>query len=259
VWESRLNWSWNRNKLLFLDTLRTEEFPSGASFSPGMQRNRVGHPLGAYFLRFPLRNAQGRDSIVTGTGGVLIPVYDTAFKYVGPAVPTRIASFSNTITLFKNWQIYGLLDYQGGHWLFNYKEYNRCVSNNNCKRLSDPNLSPEERAVWGTLGGTPTIVTTPMTQTLYVERADFVKLRDLSLTYRLPTRWAQRARAESMNLVVAGHNLALWTDYTGLDPEVNGYSNNVARGSGSNSQFVRVDAYANPMVRRYTVSLAATF
>jgi hypothetical protein len=51
----------------------------------------------------------------------------------------------------------------------------------------------------------------------------------------------------------------MWTKYTGLDPEVNGYGNNVIRGSGSSAQFVRVDAYSMPMLRRYTMQLNVNY
>jgi TonB-linked SusC/RagA family outer membrane protein len=261
VWDARLNFSWNRNRLTVLDSLRTEEFPGGASFSPGMQRNRVGYPLGSYFLRYPMKDANG-NYMFTGTLPNLVPVYDTAFKFLGPGVPTRLWSLSNTFTLFRDWKIYGLLDHQGGHYMFNYKEYNRCalVANGpNCARLNAaPVVNDSVRALWGSVG-TPTTITAPMTQTLYVEKADFVKLRDLSLSYTVPQRWARRARLESAVMVLSGHNLALWTDYTGLDPEVNGYGNNVTRGSGNNAQFARVDAYSMPMTRRYSAQFFITY
>jgi TonB-dependent starch-binding outer membrane protein SusC len=86
-----------------------------------------------------------------------------------------------------------------------------------------------------------------------------VKLRDVSLTYTVPNRWAQRAGIDGAAITLAGHNLAMWTDYTGLDPEVNGYSNNLLRGSGASSQFARIDAYAAPMMRRYTVQFNVTY
>ena len=145
--------------------------------------------------------------------------------------------------------------------MYNYKEYNRCalITNPNCRRVNDPNVSEEERTLYGTAGGTPTIVTTPMTQTMYVERADFMKLRDVSLTFTVPGGWARRAGAESVNLVLAGRNLVTWTDYSGLDPEVNGYRNNLERGAGSSSQFARVDAYPMPQTRRVTFSVMATY
>ena len=260
TWDSRLNFSWNRNRLEVLDSLRTEEIPGGASYSPGMQRNRVGYPLGSYFVRYPTRDANG-NYVMTGTSPTLTPVYDTAFKFLGPAVPSRLFGFSNTITLFQNWRLYALLDHQGGHYLFNYKEYNRCalVANGpNCERLNQTTVNDTVAALYGRVG-TPTTITAPMTQTQYVEKADFVKLRDLSLSYTLPQPWARRAKLQSASIVLAGHNLATWTGYSGLDPEVSGYGNNVVRGSGSSAQFVRVDAYSMPATRRYSAQFYITY
>jgi TonB-linked SusC/RagA family outer membrane protein len=275
-WESRINFAYNSNKLLALDTIRScqpwngevcapgrvaaEEIPGGASYSPGIQRDRVGFPLGSFFVRYPKRDANG-NYVFTGTSPNLTPVYDTAFTYVGPAWPPRTMSWSNSFALFNAFRVYGLFDYQGGHYQLNYKEYNRCalVTNGpNCERLAKAGVTPEERALYGSVG-TPTTVTLPMTQTLFLEKADFVKLRDLSLTYTLPSRLTSRTGMESASIVLSGHNLAMWTKYTGLDPEVNGYGSNVIRGSGSSSQFVRVDAYSMPMAKRYTMQLNVTY
>lgn len=275
-WESRVNFSYNQNKLLALDTIRTcqpwngetcapgkaaaEDIPGGASYTPGIQRNRVGYPLGSYFVRYPKRDANGK-YVFTGTSPNLVPVYDTAFTFLGPAWPPRTMSWSNTFSFLGGFGVYSLFDYQGGHYQMNYKEYNRCatVANGpNCERLAKPGVSPEERALYGT-AGTPTTVTLPMTQTLFLEKADFVKLRDLSLSYSLPHGWLSRTRMESASIVLTGHNLKMWTKYSGLDPEVNGYGSNVVRGSGNTSQFVRVDAYSMPMLRRYTMQLNVTY
>lgn len=278
-WDGRVNFAYNSNTLLALDSIRScktwelaagqtcpagraaaEELPGGASYSPGMQRNRVGYPLGSFFVRYPRLDANGRYTF-TGTAPSLVPVYDTAFVYAGVAWPPRTASWSSTFTIFNNINIYGLFDYQGGHKQFNYKEYNRCalVANGpNCERLAKAGVSPEDRALYGSTG-TPTTVTLPMTQTLYLEKADFVKLRDVSVTYSLPRGLISRTRMEAAAIVFSGRNLAMWTKYSGLDPEVNGYGSNVVRGSGSSSQFVRVDAYSMPMTRRYTVQLNVTY
>jgi TonB-dependent starch-binding outer membrane protein SusC len=84
----------------------------------------------------------------------------------------------------------------------------------------------------------------------YVEPADFAKLRDLSLSYTLPQGLLQTIGAESAQITLAGHNLRLWTNYTGLDPEVNTYG-------GRN--FLRVDSYAAPMTERVSMSLNLSF
>jgi hypothetical protein len=84
----------------------------------------------------------------------------------------------------------------------------------------------------------------------YVEKADFMKLRDLSLSYTLPQPFLRRVGAENAILTLSGHNLKLWTDYTGLDPEVNAYG-------GRN--FVRVDSYSAPMTRRVSMSMTLSY
>ncbi|HEX9938599.1 MAG TPA: SusC/RagA family TonB-linked outer membrane protein [Longimicrobium sp.] len=241
TWESRLNLSTNRNRLVsFGDPTRIKDVPFQAYNSSGLasavhQEHRAGYPLGGYWAQLPARNADGSYVLnAAGTGVVL----DTAFVFAGTASPTREVSFSNTFTLFGNLRLYALLDHKGGFYLYNFKEFNRCQSNGNCQTVNNPNITPIDRAL---------AVSNPLQ---YLERADFVKLRDLSLTYALPRRLAARAGAGSASVTLAGHNLALWTDYSGIDPEVNTYANR---------NFTRVDAYAAPMMRRVTVSLNLGF
>ena len=175
-------------------------------------------------------------------------VLDTA-EYVGPSAPTREVGFSNTITFFRNFRLYGLLDYKGGHRLFNLKERNRCqTANDNCAVVNDPRarfpltaqdtLLNKELLVWRSVPG------------VFIEKADFVKLREISLTYTVPREVIQRLGPSSAAFTIAGRNLGLWTDYSGLDPEVSSYG-------GRN--FVRVDAYAAPMTRRLVGTVNLTF
>jgi hypothetical protein len=281
TWEPRLNYTRNSNVLLALDTIRScktwqlkvgescpagrsaaEEVPGGMSYSPNMQRNRVGYPLGSYFLRKPARDANGNYIFNKNAAGALTSaVYDTTFEFIGQATPKRLISLSNSVSLFRYFRVYALLDYQGGQHLFNYKEFNRCASvgnGPNCERLNRPGVSDTIRVLYGTNGDAATL-SSPSTQTLYVEKADFMKLRDVSLTIMVPDRYLSRVGMESMNVVLSGRNLALWTDYSGLDPEVNGYSNNQLRGSGNAAQFGRVDAFAMPMTKRYTFQINLTY
>ncbi|MEO6331897.1 MAG: SusC/RagA family TonB-linked outer membrane protein [Gemmatimonadaceae bacterium] len=284
-WDTQLNLSWNKNRIDELDTIRVckpwagetgcptsrsdaeDVLLSGATYSPGMQRNRVGYPLGSYFSRYPKRDAAGSYTLVrTSTGVVTGAEYETEFKYVGPAVPTRMYSLSNTLTIFRNFRLHAMLDYQGGHFLYNHKSYNRCAtvaSGPNCARLNQPEdigtaRLDTLRAVFGG-ASSPLTVTSPMGQALYVEKADFIKLRDVSLSYTVPRALLRRLGAETATIGLVGRNLALWSDYSGLDPEVNTYSNAQIRGSGNAAQFVRTDAYAWPMIKRYTIQVNLTY
>ena len=84
---------------------------------------------------------------------------------------------------------------------------------------------------------------------LHIQPADFLKLRDVSVSYDVPVGPAKRL-VDRATLTVAGHNLKIWTKYGGADPEVN--FNGV-------STFNRNDSWTVPMTRRYSASLAVSF
>jgi hypothetical protein len=59
---------------------------------------------------------------------------------------------------------------------------------------------------------------------VYIEDGGFLKLRELSLSYDVPTRVLGR-RVTSAQLQLSGRNLKTWTRYTGYDPEVSNFGN----------------------------------
>ncbi|MGH7602690.1 MAG: hypothetical protein ACRENK_01690, partial [Gemmatimonadaceae bacterium] len=83
-----------------------------------------------------------------------------------------------------------------------------------------------------------------------IQKADFVKLRDLSLSYDLPPAMVARF-ADHATLMLAGHNLRTWTKYGGADPELNF--------NGGVSTFNRNDSWTLPPTRNYTFSVAVGF
>lgn len=78
----------------------------------------------------------------------------------------------------------------------------------------DPVLSAQRFADWRT--GKP----------VYAENATFLKLREITVSYALPTSMAStlfRGQAQDVRFEVSGRNLKTWTPYTGLDPEVSNF------------------------------------
>ena len=237
TWDSRISLSTNKNKLVSFGDTSVKQVQPFASYG-STQLLRPGSPIASYWGRFPQRNPDGTPIFVNG----VLQLTDT--MYIGPSLPTREVAFSNTFTLFKNFSVYSLFDYKGGHYNYRGAELYRCASAQNCAILNDPNTPATELPVYRIGNGT----TTPFG--LYIHKADFVKLRDVSVTYTLPARWAARAQASTMSVTLAGHNLALWSDYPGPDPEVNTYGNRA---------FIRGDIYSMPMTRRLTAALNLTF
>lgn len=81
----------------------------------------------------------------------------------------------------------------------------------------------------------------------FYEDAGFVKLREVSVGYSATGGLARRLGLGSIDFRVAGRNLAVWTDYTGVDPETSlGGAESGSRG---------IDWFNNPQTRSFVFSV----
>jgi len=83
-----------------------------------------------------------------------------------------------------------------------------------------------------------------------VEDASFVKLRELSIGYRL----GSIAGVGNWQLALIGRNLITWTKYTGFDPEVG-----LGGGQLGSAVLNANDGYTFPNLRQFTFSLSTSF
>jgi hypothetical protein len=113
---------------------------------------------------------------------------------------------------------------------------------NNCRGRNDPtaSLADQAAAVANILGS----------QAGYVQDAGYVKLREISLTYDVPTAWASKLHATSLSVTVSGRNLHTWTSYRGLDPELN---------EAGQNNFTTADFLTQPPVRYWLARANLTF
>jgi len=181
--------------------------------------------------------------------------------FAGNVLPTFEGSFTTNLTIKRNLRLYGLIDTRQGHKVRNFTDFFRetqLVRSDN--RLDTLKLSRTERLrrYGNPAAGQPAFVTetsgASMTvndvQDDYIQDASFVRLRELSLSYTLPERWARVLRATTASFTIAGQNLAMWTDYEGFDPEV--VSNAVAL-------YNRDDFFTQPPVKRAVFRVNLTF
>ena len=87
----------------------------------------------------------------------------------------------------------------------------------------------------------------------YIEDGSFMKLREVSLSYSVPSALVRRTmgRIESARMTLSGRNLYTRSDYTGLDPEVSNF------GSQAVSRGFDVSPY--PPSRSYWLSIDVGF
>ncbi len=93
-----------------------------------------------------------------------------------------------------------------------------------------------------------------------VEDASFTRWRELSVAYSVPERLAAAVHARSASVTLAVRNLALWTHYTGPDPEVNSGGSANFTVAGQRTTAVNYDVVADvagmPQTRYWVLKLA---
>jgi TonB-linked SusC/RagA family outer membrane protein len=207
----------------------------------GNVRNGVAPGLSTMSLTglFYLRNKAGQLLIDPATG---LPLRSTTFIDAGyDRQPKYTIGLSNTFR-YNRVGLDFLVDIRRGGDVFNATQHYLTQ-----RGLSMQTLDREKpRVIPGVLrdgrenSATPTantIVVVPAVQTLYYQNMseelfiekdiNWLRLRDVTLSYTLPDRLLNGAR-----LFVTATDLALWTNYTGLDPIVNGNTAAVG-GSGA--------------------------
>jgi hypothetical protein len=191
-------------------------------------------------------------------------VDDTAIT-LGPTLPTNSQSLSADLSLFRNLvTISGLVDRRAGNKQLNYTELFRCntgyanalgnAARGTCSAVSNPNASNEEQARFLAyrFGATDKAGKLVSTTAGYVEDADFIKLREVAVTFNVPQSLSRQfSMLQGASLTFSGRNLAVWTDYTGLDPEIN------ETGGGAN--FTQGEFNTQPPLRYYTVRFNFAF
>lgn len=84
-----------------------------------------------------------------------------------------------------------------------------------------------------------------------VEDASYVRLKNVTLAYRIPEGIINKAKIKSLRIFVGATNLWTITNYTGYDPEANTY--------GQSTTLIGIDAGGYPQARTYTVGINAGF
>jgi TonB-linked SusC/RagA family outer membrane protein len=234
-WDVTLNGSTNENKIVSLGGL--------PAFGGSTQRQVEGYPINGWWVRPLLGYSDAnKDGIIT----LSEITYDTLPHYLGNPLPRYELSFNNG---FDFWQrrlrLGAQIDYKGGFKTYNNTERIRCASRLNCSGLINPNSSLFEQARTVLVRESPV-----KSQAGFIEDGDFIRLRELNLTFTAPEQWAQRyLRGRSISATLAARNLGiLWTRYTGVDPEAFG-----ATGTGNASS--EFQSFAPPSYYAIRLSL----
>ena len=211
------------------------------------------------------KDISGPDGVPDGK----IDTYDET--NIGNPWPKMFAGFTNTIT-YKNFDLSILLTGTFGNDIYNYiGKVNTNASNINISRnllvhamdyakpminkdgqvvLQNPNTNVA-RISYGPNGN----YTRPTSK--WVEDGSFVRVKNISLSYNLPTAFlAKQKLIKGIRCTIGAQNVLTFTKYTGYDPEVGSYT---GRDASASNQAIGLDFGRYPLTPVYTFNLNVNF
>lgn len=248
-WRIQANLAWMKNKAVDLQGQQLA--------ADNLASIREGAPVASYYA-----------PTVTNPDAFADPIVEND-ALIGPVNPTEVFGLNTQIRIGNSLNLDALFEHQGGHYLPQYTGYQNarrgawfpCFETQKkivaVRKGTDPNalndVTALERARCATnrYGGHDS--------GFWVEKADFWKLRSLALTYDLPASLVS-SFASRASMTLAGTNLITWTDYTGVDPEVEDFSDRAEGGiyDGA-SDYGRREYYQIPSPRTFLLSFRVTF
>jgi TonB-dependent SusC/RagA subfamily outer membrane receptor len=172
-------------------------------YTGSVVRSVPGYPLYSVWAQ-PLKYQDlNHDGVIEPNEVSTTP--NTPAAYMGSAVPTRQASFSTGVTLWRGrLRIATLVDYKGGYALPDQSGQLRAAYSEDAADNGVPvplNIQAANVNQWNNLGS----------YAGWIQQVNALRWRELSATVQVQRR---------VDVTVAVRNLALWTNYRGDDPDV---------------------------------------
>jgi iron complex outermembrane receptor protein len=132
----------------------------------------------------------------------------SAAQNIGTAIPKWFGGLTSNFT-YNRWNLSVFFSGMGGHYIYN----------NTANALFLKGSLRNARNVTRDVGFSPENPFNPgSVSTRFLEKGDFVRLANMNLSYAFDMKGKT---FKTLSVFASGQNLALWTKYSGIDPEVN--------------------------------------
>jgi TonB-dependent starch-binding outer membrane protein SusC len=190
--------------------------------------------------------------------------------YLGKSTPDWQGTFGFTLGFLGNWEVTSLMEYKVGDFVGHdlsgeFRRTHAGIGRNtpNCvgleSTLRNPASTAESRLASALRCAKECEGLAPLDGLNSINNSNFMRWRELTLTYNIPTSLADRLGLASAQFSLGARNLALWVadEFTGMDPEAvtNGRCN-----GGLDCNFLDgTDLWQVPIPRRFTFSTRVSF
>ena len=145
-------------------------------------------------------------------------------KVLGNARPKVTGGWTTTLT-YKDLSLYARFDYALGHTIYNYLK-----ASSMGQFQGQFNMITKVKDMWTEENPTSSYPVFTYADQLnkynifrgssrFYEKADYMALREITLSYNLPAKWMSALKVSRANLYVTGQNLFYITGYDGASPE----------------------------------------
>lgn len=237
-WDMDINFTKNTSTVVDLPGLldRVEQSDASVDGFVAQGAGFLGRSLFGINADVWLRNADG--VLLLNNAGY--PQIDPTKQVVGDRNPDFTVGFTNSFN-YKNLSLSFLWDIRIGGDIYNATENALVRSGLSTKTLDRGQSVIFDGIIAST--GQPSTISVPLNQNYYqniyrgngeafVEDGTWYRLRYVTLSYRVPQRSIERFGIKGLEFTATGRNLLLFTNYSGVDPEVSSGGSGVA-GAGS--------------------------
>lgn len=265
-WDARVNVAKNKSKVLSLAPGVTSIYLAGYSWP--QIRIMQGQPYGVIWGYGWKKNCVAADPCYQGVPAGTLLIGDDGFpiksddqRNLGSVEPDWTGSFTSEFR-YGPFSLSGLVDERHGGKLINFETQYEVTNGRS--------VFTEDRYTWTTWQGVNINTGKPNTVRLFkdqdyygliygtdraeeqIEPAGFVKLRDVTLSYRVPDRWTRRLSLQGATLYVTGRNLRSWYGSPSGDPE-----QDLSQGTNAGQQYFR--QFSEPQSRSILVGIRSLF
>jgi TonB-linked SusC/RagA family outer membrane protein len=154
-------------------------------------------------------------------------------RYMGNAYPLWTGGLSNSLS-YKNFNLYVRMDYTTGHTIFNwgrmFLDGNMYSDGNLTQRMVDRSwkkqgdITDMPRSYWGGERVQRNLFdgVTTSGNSMYMESGDFLAIREVTLSYSVPSKILNKLKIANLRFNVTANNIHYFTKYLGLNPEEGG-------------------------------------
>ncbi len=242
-WTSTLNLSFNRNKVVSLPKeLLTDGYIQNGKYHILKEGESIGVLYGWKSLGVYARDEDNINHVKKGSaggkefkGGDVIwedinndNIIDNKDRQIiGNAQPDFTGGLNNDFS-YKNFNLNVFFQFSYGNdiysnlkfmrnWVFAYNNVSTNALNRWRKQGDITNYPKPTR--------TDPMQNTNRVSSRWIEDGSYLKLKSVSLSYKVPSRFIKRLKVSGIKAYVTAQNLITWTHYTGYDPDVSSYSN----------------------------------